>query len=70
MFDPTPQRSDVAWSHNSTLALAVHSMVISNIVPCKWARVRSMGVDEPFGTLTFSKQLSSSMVITPQCQQC
>jgi hypothetical protein len=67
MFDATPQ-SDVAWSHNSTLTLVVHSAVISAIVSCKWVRARSMGVDEPFNTLTLSKQLSSSMAVSPQCQ--
>jgi len=65
MFDPTPQRNDVAWSHNSMLAPVVHSVMISAIVSCKRVKVQSMGADEPFGTLTLSKQLSSSMAISP-----
>jgi len=67
MFDPTPQRNDVAWSHNLMLAPIVHSMVILTIVSCKRARAQSMGANEPSSTLTLSKQLSSSMVVSPQC---
>jgi len=63
MFDATLQRSDVARSHNSMLTLVVHSVVILIIVSCKWAKVQSMGVDEPFNTSTLSKQLSSSMAM-------
>jgi hypothetical protein len=47
MFDPTPQRSDVAWSHNLNLAPIVHSMVISAIVSCKGVKARFMGAYEP-----------------------
>jgi uncharacterized membrane protein len=57
--------------HGCTIRIAVHFVVISTIVSCKRARVQFMGVDEPFNTLTLSKQLSSSMAISPpQCQQC
>ncbi len=65
MFDPTPQRSDVTWSHNSTFAPMVHSMMISATISCKRIRARSMGANEPFSTSTLSKQLSSSMVVNP-----
>ncbi len=69
-FDPIPWRSDFAWLHNLMLVLMVHSTLILAIVSCKWARARSLGVDEPSNTLTLSKQLSSSMAISPQGQRC
>jgi len=54
MFDLTLQRSDVTWSHNSMLGPIVHSTMILTIISCKWVRVQSMGVDEPFDTSTLS----------------
>jgi hypothetical protein len=65
MFGASPQINDVAWSHNSMFAPMIHSMVILAIVSYMWARVRSMGVDEPSNTPTLSKQLSSSMTVSP-----
>jgi hypothetical protein len=65
MFDPTPQICDVAWSHNLTFALEIHSMVISTIVSCKQAKAQSMATNEPFGTSTLLKQLFSFMAISP-----
>ncbi len=58
-----PNEGDVAWSHNSMPTPVVNSVVILMIVSCKWARAQSMGANEPFGTLTLSKELSSSMAI-------
>ncbi len=43
----------------------VHFTLISTIVSCKWANAQSMGVDEASDTSTLSKQLSSSMVVSP-----
>jgi hypothetical protein len=65
MFDAIPRRNDVAWSNNSMLAHVVHVVMIFAIVSCKWARAQSMGVDEPSGTLTLSKQIFSSMFVSP-----
>ncbi len=38
MFDATPWKSDVAWLHNSMLALFPHLAVILAMVSCKWTK--------------------------------
>jgi hypothetical protein len=47
------------------LAPTIHSMVILAIVSYMWVKVQFMGVDEPSNTSTLSKQLSSSMTVSP-----
>jgi hypothetical protein len=52
VFDATSQRNDIAWLHNSMLVSTLHFVMILAIVSCKWSRAQSMGVNEPFDTLT------------------
>jgi hypothetical protein len=60
MFDPTPQRNDVAWSHNSMLALAIHSTLILAII--------SLLPNPNFGSASFILPLSQNKVATDKAK--